>query len=107
MRINLVTPFAEKDTVKALGARWDTAKKCWYIVDVAVLTPFARWIPNMDAAKEVSGGTAQTVKPKFTLPPSVVVVTQAKSADDKADCGCDVLPWEDCIHTANLPSTAL
>ena len=23
MRINLVTPFAEKDAVKALGARWD------------------------------------------------------------------------------------
>jgi hypothetical protein len=27
MRINLVTPFAEKDAVKALGARWDAAKK--------------------------------------------------------------------------------
>jgi hypothetical protein len=26
MRINLVTPFAEKDAVKALGARWDAAK---------------------------------------------------------------------------------
>lgn len=26
MRINLVTPFAEKDTVKALGASWDLAK---------------------------------------------------------------------------------
>jgi hypothetical protein len=33
MRINLLTPFAEKDAVKALGARWDAAKKCWYIVD--------------------------------------------------------------------------
>nr|MDP2192790.1 DUF5710 domain-containing protein [Rhodoferax sp.] len=35
MRINLVTPFAEKDAVKALGARWDAAKKIWYITDVA------------------------------------------------------------------------
>src|SRR5450830_802080 len=31
MRINLVTPFTEKDAVKALGARWDSAKKLWYI----------------------------------------------------------------------------
>jgi len=69
MRINLVTPFAEKVVVKALGARWDAAKKCWYIVDVADLTPFARWIPNMDAAIEVSGSAAPTIKPKFTLPP--------------------------------------
>ena len=37
MRINLVTPFAEKYAAKALGARWDAAKKCWYIVDVDVL----------------------------------------------------------------------
>ena len=42
MRINLVTPFAEKDAVKALGARWDAAKKLWYITDVADLTPFMR-----------------------------------------------------------------
>lgn len=35
MRINLVTPFAEKDAVKALGARWYAATKVWYITDVA------------------------------------------------------------------------
>jgi hypothetical protein len=92
MRINLLTPFAEKDAVKALGARWDAAKKCWFITDVADLTPFARWIPNMDAVIDVSGGTA---KPKFSLP----TATLSKSANDKADCGCDVLPWDDCTHT--------
>ena len=37
IRINLVTPFSEKDAVKALGARWDQVKKLWYIVDVADL----------------------------------------------------------------------
>jgi len=96
MRINLVTPFAEKDAVKALGARWDAAKKCWYVVDVVDLTPFARWIPSMDAAIDVSSGAT---KPKFTLPPAFAA-TPPKSPDDKADCGCDVLPWEDCVHTA-------
>ena len=98
MRINLVTPFAEKDAVKALGARWDAAKKCWYIVDVADLAPFMRWIPNMDAAIDVSGSAAPTAKPKFTLAAPVLASTPA-SANDKADCGCDVLPWEDCVHT--------
>ena len=34
MRINLVTPFAEKDAVKARGARWDAAKTVWYITDL-------------------------------------------------------------------------
>lgn len=99
MRINLVTPFAEKDAVKALGARWDAAKKCWYIVDVADLTPFARWIPNMHTAIDLSGGAAKPTKPNFTLPPAFAA-TQTKSPDDKADCGCNVLPWDDCVHTA-------
>lgn len=99
MRINLVTPFAEKDAVKALGGRWDAAKKCWYIVDIADLTPFMRWIPDMDAAMDVSGGIAPTDKSKFTLPPTAIAATPA-SAEDKAYCGCDVLPWEDCVHTA-------
>jgi hypothetical protein len=99
MKINLVTPFAEKDAVKALGARWDAAKKCWYIVDIADLTPFSRWIPNMEAAVDVSGRTALAVKPKFTLP-TLLTNGQVKSVNDVADCGCDVLPWEDCVHTA-------
>lgn len=98
MRINLVTPFAEKDAVKALGARWDSTKKCWYIVDIADLTPFARWIPNLEAAVDVSGGAPKVMKPKFNLP--TPVSTPAKSANGKADFGCDVLPWDDCVHTA-------
>jgi hypothetical protein len=97
MRINLVTPFAEKDAVKALGARWDGIKKCWYIVDVADLAPFARWIPNFEAAVDVSGGASKVTKPKFTL--LAPVSTPAKSDSGVADCGCDVLPWDDCVHT--------
>lgn len=44
MRINLDCPFSEKDHAKALGARWDVAKKMWYIENVEDLTPFMRWI---------------------------------------------------------------
>ncbi len=101
MRINLVTPFAEKDAVKALGARWDAAKKVWYITDVADLTPFMRWIPDMGAAKEKSVGSggqsagATAVAPiRRSEGPTTTSVLQV------AGCDCKVLPWEDCEHTA-------
>lgn len=84
MRINLKTPFAEKDAVKALGARWDAAQKLWYIVDVTDLTPFLRWIPN--------GDTTQAKPPPTPL--------TAPTHNDVPHCGCNVLPWEDCAHTA-------
>lgn len=61
MRINLVTPFAEKDAVKALGARWDAAKKYWYIVDVADLAPLKRWISDRVAATAGTGDESNRV----------------------------------------------
>jgi hypothetical protein len=99
IRINLVTPFAEKDAVKALGARWDAAKKCWYIVDIADFTPFKRWISDLKAAVDMSGGTTLADKPNFSLP-TPPPNAQTKSVKVVADCGCDVLPWDDCVHTA-------
>ena len=100
MRINLITPFAEKDAVKALGARWDATKKLWYITDVADLTPFERWIPNLAAAKE--GSVSGTERPAASTPKAQAdqakgVVT--KPAVEVPHCGCDVLPWDDCEHT--------
>jgi hypothetical protein len=95
MRINLVTPFAEKEAAKALGARWDAAKKCWYIVDVADLAPFMRWIPSLEVAKDTgaspkaSQATAARTKPPASSRPAVVV----------PHCGCQVLPWDDCAHS--------
>jgi hypothetical protein len=82
MRINLVTPFADKDQAKALGARWDPVKKNWYIVDVADLTPFALWIPN-------AAGAVAAVRTLAPSQPRQVV----------PHCGCAVLPWDDCTHT--------
>jgi hypothetical protein len=96
MRINLVTPFAEKDAVKALGARWDATKKLWYIIDVSDLTSFLRWIPNVDAAMTGSDAAASATKSR-TLKTSPGPVA---SANQVPHCGCDVLPWDDCAHTA-------
>lgn len=104
MRINLVTPFAEKDAVKALGARWDSAKKTWYIMDVEDLTPFVRWIPNAGTTIETPADGAtrqQTTSQKAPIQQSKRP-TIPKLANEVPHCGCNVLPWEHCTHTGNL-----
>ncbi len=102
MRINLTTPFAEKDAAKALGARWDSARKIWYVVDPQDLTPFMRWIPDLVAATEdaavVGKGTTGAAAAKAVHKDKASVVTGP--AGEIAHCGCDVLPWIDCAHTA-------
>jgi hypothetical protein len=105
MRINLVTPFAEKDAVKALGARWDAAKKVWYIVNVEDLSPFMRWIPDLAAAQDGSGDTpAQSAaKPRSASTQKAKSVATFAPAVQIPHCGCDVLPWEDCEHSLVNP----
>ena len=44
MRINLSVPFKEKDEARRLGAKWDLARKTWYVVDVEDVQPFIRWM---------------------------------------------------------------
>ena len=100
MRINLVTPFAEKDAAKALGARWDATKKCWYIVDMDDLKPFMRWIPNLDAAKDT--GAAAPASPKVSAKAATAKTkppVASQSSVEVPHCGCQVLPWEDCEHS--------
>jgi len=41
----LVSSYKDKDRVKTLGARWDPARKQWYVPDGLALTPFAEWLP--------------------------------------------------------------
>lgn len=102
MRINLVTPFAEKDAVKALGARWDASKKLWYIVDVADLTPFLRWMPNLEDATEnsVTASQLQEARPTSASSQRSKAPAPSKSTSEVPHCGCNVLPWDACVHTA-------
>lgn len=82
MRTNLNVPFAEKDEAKALGARWDPARKCWYVQD-RDLGAFSRWLREPGA---------QSAAPAKATP-------RTGPAQPPAHCGCDVLPWEPCVHT--------
>ena len=101
MRINLVTRFADKDKVKALGARWDAARKTWYVNDAVDLDAFTRWIPSLEADGDTSAGASGAVsalaKPSARIDSTESVTTHSTNAIPI--CGCSVLPWEDCIHT--------
>ena len=102
MRIDLKVPFSEKDAVKALGARWDSAKKVWYIKDVADLNPFLQWLPNLGAAAN-GATTGKSLQPtdRKTDPLNRSGGVTTSFAVAVPHCGCNVLPWEDCEHTVN------
>lgn len=95
MRVNLATPFADKDQVKALGARWDPARKVWYVLDPKDLTPFMRWIPDLVAATQAAAVPAPA--PRRAAAQRTPTATAARI--EVPDCGCAALPWEDCVHT--------
>jgi len=40
----LQVPFSEKDEARRLGAKWNPARKLWYIENVEDMKPFLRWI---------------------------------------------------------------
>ena len=52
-RVDLQVRYEEKDEAKQLGARWDPAKKVWYVPDGLDPSPFGRWLPTTpETAKE-------------------------------------------------------
>ncbi|MEP6964293.1 MAG: DUF5710 domain-containing protein [Polaromonas sp.] len=104
MRVNLKVPFAEKDAVKALGARWDASRKIWYVQNVEDLKPYMRWMPQADgfaeeSPSETGGRTRKMAKVEKPDAAAGVITTSAP----RVHCGCDVLPWLDCVHTAPRP----
>jgi len=68
--ILLKVPYAEKDEAKALGARWNPTRKCWYVPEGKDAEPFARWVaeggaggPADAAGKTSSSRDAHGAKP--------------------------------------------
>lgn len=45
-RTDLKVPFEEKDQAKGLGARWDPARKVWFVPDGVDTGPFSKWLPR-------------------------------------------------------------
>jgi len=47
-RITLNVPYAEKDIVKNLGARWDKELRTWYVMidPTRSITTFTKWLAS-------------------------------------------------------------
>lgn len=56
-RLYLNVPFAEKDQAKALGARWDPARKKWYVPGGKGAEAFARWQPEALSGNGIAEAT--------------------------------------------------
>jgi hypothetical protein len=94
MRFNLKVPFAEKDDAKKLGARWDAARKLWYVQDKDDLAPFSRWSPQPhDVASAAPAAAPRAAAGRSNQSAGVL---QVGSAYEARPVSCDCPPWELC-----------
>lgn len=49
----LKVPYKERESAKALGARWDPDVRQWYVPPGRDVSPFAGWLANASASTEV------------------------------------------------------
>lgn len=82
-RTDLKVPYAEKDEAKALGARWDPAKRVWYTQSTD-LAPFGRWL------------AAPGETPAAPARPMASAPAAAQRGSRFFELECDCLPWEGC-----------
>ena len=103
MRFNLKVPYAEKDQAKQLGARWDAARKVWYVDGRDDLEPFSRWSPSEHtgasaapppAAASRATGTAKPAKPSNAARAAGQVCVGSRYVAQPRVCDC--APWEEC-----------
>lgn len=92
MRTNLQVPFAEKDDAKKLGARWDAARKLWYVEDKADLAPFAKWMTGSTATASVPASPKRSASQKMATAGMTVVGSNYVPQPRVCDC----FPWDVC-----------
>lgn len=105
VRVDLKVPFDEKEQAKLVGARWDPARKVWYVVNADDLHPFIRWMPGVSYQIFAPGqctGKPPMAAPRRSKPqrsPSLPAKTE-RTAFSLPDCGClHVAPWAHCEHS--------
>jgi hypothetical protein len=49
MKTYLEVPYEDHYRAKALGAKWDPARKLWYVPDAVDLVPLSEWVPKLPA----------------------------------------------------------
>ena len=65
----LTVPYAEKDEAKALGARWNPAKRRWYVPDGVAPAAFEKWVGEGSAtpAAAASGSRVDSYQGKTVV----------------------------------------
>lgn len=120
MRIDLNVPYAEKDQAKQWGAKWDAARRIWYVENVQNLEPLMRWMPEhlkrpddassvlqLEQAPRISGAklrklkkAEQRKKQREIAKNTHFIVGPVTPRTDFSmfDPGCSCVPWEWCEH---------
>jgi len=80
----LNVPFAQKDAAKALGARWDTASKKWFVPADKDITLFAQW--------QSQSGTLESPLTTTSKPGSRASSTKTSSSANNATTGVITYP---------------
>ena len=93
MRHDLKVPFADKDAAKKLGARWDAARKIWYVADNVEIGPFAKWSPFPHDASSAPPALQKTAPARTETTGKVHV--GSNYVEQPRVCEC--LPWDVCI----------
>ena len=93
MRMNLKVPFAEKDEAKKLGARWDAARKLWYVDSPADMAPFSKWSP---VPHDGSGAVALSPTGPSARKQQATGKVMVGSDYVERPCICACMPWELC-----------
>ncbi len=93
MRMNLKVPFAEKDEAKKLGARWDAARKIWYVDGKSDMAPFARWAPTPADGVDASSSAQKSAAPARQESTGKFIVGSDYVERPRV---CDCLPWNVC-----------
>jgi hypothetical protein len=55
MRINLIVPYSEHELAKKRGAKWDMARKTWYVENPENIFDFVQWAPERLKATTTNG----------------------------------------------------
>ncbi len=53
MKVELQVPFEEKFEAQSLGAKWDPARRVWFVPDGFDAVKFLRWMPRVKLNKKV------------------------------------------------------
>lgn len=84
MKTYLKVTFDDKERVKFLGAKWDPARKAWYVENVPDLMVFSAWIPELaEWVQTGPKGKGQSM-PDFP-PPKVAAPPKKRFRDLKSD----------------------